>query len=80
MGPASAEAQRHCVESMTGLIDELMAQGVVAEADSEALASLIHGSLSETAFWIAEGDQGSRRLERASAALELLLRGLLLRA
>jgi len=80
LGPASAEAQRHCVESMTGLIDELMAQGVVAEADSEALASLIYGSLSEAAFWIAEGDQASRRLERASAALELLLRGLLLRA
>ncbi len=77
LGPASPEAQRCCVESMQRLIDDLMTQGMVAEADSEALASLIYGSLSEGAFWIAEGDQGVDRLGHAVRALRLLLRGML---
>lgn len=79
LGGASPEAQRHCVASMQCLIDQLIAQGVVAQADSEALASLIYGSLSEAAFWIAEGDEGAARLQRGTDALQLLLRGLLAR-
>ncbi|MEJ5863208.1 TetR/AcrR family transcriptional regulator [Pseudomonas farsensis] len=79
LGGASPEAQRHCVASMQRLIDQLIAQGVVAQADSEALASLIYGSLSEAAFWIAEGDEGAARLQRGTDALQLLLRGLLAR-
>ncbi|MFK3774427.1 TetR/AcrR family transcriptional regulator [Pseudomonas sp. NPDC089406] len=77
LGGASPEAQRHCVASMQRLIDQLIAQGVVAPADSEALASLIYGSLSEAAFWIAEGEEGAARLQRGMDALQLLLRGLL---
>lgn len=77
LGDASPEAQRHCVKSMQHLIDSLIAQGVVAEMDSEALASLIYGSLSEASFWIADGDQGSARFRSATDALKLLLRGLL---
>ncbi|MFK0035332.1 MULTISPECIES: TetR/AcrR family transcriptional regulator [Pseudomonas] len=77
LGDASPEAQRHCVKSMQHLIDSLIAQGVVAEMDSEALASLIYGSLSEASFWIADGDQASARFRSATDALKLLLRGLL---
>lgn len=76
LGGASPESQRHCVHSMQQLIEQLTAQGVVAAVDARALASLIYGSLAEAAFWIAEGDDGRVRLRQATAALEMLLRGL----
>jgi len=79
LGGASPESQRHCVESMQRLLDRLMQQGVVDEADPQVLASLIYGSLAEGAFWIADGEDSTARLERGIAALELLLRGLLKR-
>ncbi|HIH2751796.1 TetR/AcrR family transcriptional regulator [Burkholderia aenigmatica] len=80
LGGATSDSQRHCVESMQRMIDGLIQQGVVAEADTYALASLIYGSLAEAAFWIADGDDGNTRLTQATAALELLLRGLLVRS
>jgi len=76
LGGASPESQRHCVYSMQHLIEHLVAQGVVAPVDAQALASLIYGSLAEAAFWIAEGEDGDVRLRQATAALEMLLRGL----
>ncbi|APA68182.1 TetR/AcrR family transcriptional regulator [Janthinobacterium sp. 1_2014MBL_MicDiv] len=79
LGGASPDSQRHCVESMQGIIHELIHQGIVAEACPRALASLIYGSLAEAAFWIADGDEGRVRLIEGVAALELLLRGLLLK-
>ena len=79
LGGASPDSQRHCVESMRRLIDSLMQGGIVAQADSQALASLIYGSLAEAAFWIADGEDGNTRLEQGVVALELLLRGLLVR-
>ncbi|WP_350238970.1 TetR family transcriptional regulator [Pectobacterium colocasium] len=78
LGGTSPDSQRHCVESMQRLIDNLIRQGVVAEADPQALASLIYGSLAEAAFWIADGEDGNARLAQGLAALELLLRGLLI--
>ncbi|UYA60943.1 Transcriptional regulator, AcrR family [Pectobacterium sp. F1-1] len=78
LGGASPDSQRHCVESMQRLIDNLIRQGVVAEAYPQALASLIYGSLAEAAFWIADGEDGNARLAQGLAALELLLRGLLI--
>ncbi|WP_028696435.1 TetR/AcrR family transcriptional regulator [Pseudomonas cremoricolorata] len=80
LGGASPDSQRHCIDSMQRLIDNLMQRQVVAQADAQALASLIYGSLAEAAFWIAEGEEGVARLERCKAALDLLLRGLLVRA
>lgn len=77
LGGASPEAQRHCVASMQGLIENLMRLGVVADANPQALASLIYGSLAEAAFWIAEAPEATERLSQAQAALDLLLRGLL---
>ncbi|MEG2033872.1 MAG: helix-turn-helix domain-containing protein [Janthinobacterium sp.] len=78
LGGASPDSQRHCLESMQGLIQQLIQQGIVADACPEALASMIYGSLAEAAFWIADGDEGNARLIKGVAALELLLRGMLL--
>ncbi|KAA9000710.1 TetR family transcriptional regulator [Affinibrenneria salicis] len=79
LGGASPDSQRHCIESMRLLLEGLIHQGVVNEADPPALASLIYGGLSEAAFWIADGEDGSARLARSVAALELLLRGMLVK-
>ena len=76
LGGTSPDSQRHCLQSMQGLIAALMAQGTVTPADPQALASLIYGSLAEAAFWIAEGANGAARLAQAAVALDLLLRGL----
>lgn len=79
LGGASPDSQRHCLESMQKLIEQLIQQGIVVDACPEALASLIYGSLAEAAFWIADGEEGNARLIKGIAALELLLRGLLLK-
>ncbi|KAB8063748.1 TetR/AcrR family transcriptional regulator [Janthinobacterium violaceinigrum] len=79
LGGAAPDSQRHCLDSMQKLIQQLIQQGIVADACPEALASLIYGSLAEAAFWIADGDEGNARLIKGIAALELLLRGLLLK-
>lgn len=78
LGGATPDSQRHCVASMQAIIQDLIHQGIVAEASPQALASLIYGSLAEAAFWIADGDEGPARLIKGLVALELLLRGLLL--
>ncbi|GAB7529614.1 TetR/AcrR family transcriptional regulator [Pseudomonas sp. 3A(2025)] len=77
LGAASPQAQRHCVRSLQDLIGRLIEQGLVTQADPQALALLIYGSMTEAAFWIAESDEGPTRLEHALAALDVLLRGLL---
>lgn len=77
LGGGSPEAQRHCVESMQRLIQNLIAQGVVVDVHAHALASLIYGSLVEAAVWIADAEDGNERLSQAFTALELLLRGIL---
>lgn len=79
LGSPSPASQRHCIASMQRLLDELMGQGVVDAVDTQALASLIYGSLAEAACWIAESDDGDARLASGIGALELLLRGLLTR-
>ncbi|WP_110992763.1 TetR/AcrR family transcriptional regulator [Pseudomonas sichuanensis] len=79
LGGASPEAQQHCVASMQQLLAGLIQQQVVAEADPWALAAMLHGSLTEAALWVAQGEEGDARLAQALAALELLLRGLLAR-
>lgn len=76
-GAASPQAQRQCVRSLQDLIGRLIEQGVITQADPQALALLIYGSMTEAAFWIAESDEGPTRLKHALAALDLLLRGLL---
>ncbi|HBJ69557.1 MAG TPA: TetR family transcriptional regulator, partial [Alcaligenes faecalis] len=62
LGGASPESHQYCVGSMEGLIQALMDQGRIEQADPHALASLIYGSLAEAAFWIAQGEDGDARL------------------
>jgi len=76
LGGSSPESQRYCVQSMQRLIGNLIHQGVVDDADPQALASLIYGSLAEAAFWIADGEESENRLTQGITALNLLLRGL----
>lgn len=76
LGGSSPESQRYCVQSMHRLIGNLIHQGVVDDADPQALASLIYGSLAEAAFWIADGEESENRLTQGITALNLLLRGL----
>ncbi|QTN45670.1 TetR family transcriptional regulator [Ectopseudomonas mendocina] len=77
LGGASPEAQRRCVESMQQLIDDLMQRGIIARAEPQILAALIYGSLAEATLWIAASDQGQTNLANGLAALDLMLRGLL---
>ncbi|ABP61358.1 TetR/AcrR family transcriptional regulator [Enterobacter sp. 638] len=76
LGGSSPESQRYCVQSMQRLIGNLIDQGVVEDADPQALASLIYGSLAEAAFWIADGEESDNRLTQGITALNLLLCGL----
>lgn len=78
-GSAAAPAQQRCIDSMQGLLEALMQGGIIAKADPQALATLIHGSVTEATLWIAAGDDPEARLAQSSTALELLLGGLLLR-
>ena len=79
LGNTSAETQQPCIASLQGLLEQLMAQETLVDTDPQALARLIHGSLTEASLWIADGEDGEARLAKSSAALDMLLRGLLRR-
>lgn len=76
LGPPSVGEQRHCIASMQRLLEQLMQHGLVVKSSPEALALMIHGSLVEAAFWIAESEHSNDRLTQALAAMELLLQGI----
>ncbi|UCJ16725.1 TetR/AcrR family transcriptional regulator [Pseudomonas sp. MM211] len=78
LGGATPDSQQQCIRSLQQLIEGLIQQGIVDDAHPQALALLINGSLAEAAFWIASGEDGDARLAQSMAALELLLRGLLI--
>ncbi|MGN5537068.1 hypothetical protein [Alcaligenes sp. Lyrl_28] len=46
-----------------------MDQGRIERADPHALACLIYGSLAETAFWVAQKEDGDARLAQAAGSL-----------
>ncbi|MCD0505008.1 TetR/AcrR family transcriptional regulator [Bordetella petrii] len=75
LGTASVVSQQFCVTSMADLLEALMQNGVIRQAEPQALARMIYGALAEGAFWIAEseleGDGG--RYDQARAALDVLL-------
>lgn len=77
LGPASAAAQQQCIASLSGMLAQLMSDGVIDTADPQALAHLINGSLTDSALWIADAPDGTTRLAHALHAMDLLLRGLL---
>ena len=76
LGPPSSGEQRHCITSMQKLLEQLMQLGIVAQSSAEAVALMIHGSLVEAAFWIAESEHNKDRLAQALSAMELLLKGI----
>jgi hypothetical protein len=79
LGGSSLESQKDCIDSMQELIEKLLQENVIEPVDPQAIASLIYGSLTEAAFWIAEGGDNVQRSIHARAALDLLLRGLLVK-
>ncbi|MCU4436504.1 TetR family transcriptional regulator [Acinetobacter bereziniae] len=79
LGGSSLESQKDCIDSMQKLIKKLLQENVIEPVAPQAIASLIYGSLTEAAFWIAEGGDNVQRLIHARVALDLLLRGLLIK-
>ncbi|WP_447920498.1 TetR/AcrR family transcriptional regulator [Achromobacter aegrifaciens] len=76
LGAAADGSQQQCMASLGALLRTLMDQGVIAQAEQQALARLINGGLVESAFWIAQDPEDGPRLAQALQALDLLLRGL----
>ncbi|QXI37518.1 TetR/AcrR family transcriptional regulator [Pseudomonas xantholysinigenes] len=77
LGGASQASHQHCLGTMQRLVQRLVEEGVMVQAEPRALAALIYGSLAEAAVWIAQGEVGDARLAQSLEALDLLLRGLL---
>lgn len=75
LGHGGAAAQEQCTTSLGALLQALMAQGAIGQAEPEALARMLHGGLADSALWIA-GDDSQARLAQALQALDLLLAGL----
>ncbi len=78
LGGPTRDAQRQCVASLERRVGALIDAGCLAGAPAQALARLVHGSLTEAAHWIAEGEgeAGAERLAAARVALDHLLDGL----
>lgn len=77
LGGASKASHQHCLATMQRVVQRLVEEGVMVQAEPRALAALIYGSLAEAAVWIAQGDDGDARLVQSLEALDLLLHGLL---
>ncbi|MDS0788498.1 TetR/AcrR family transcriptional regulator [Proteus vulgaris] len=67
------ELPTHCVVSMSSMIDKLIENKILVEADSKMLALFIYGSLEATALWIANSLDGKDQLEHAKSTLDTLL-------
>lgn len=80
LGQRSGTESQQCITSLQSILQELMQAGTIHHTDSEALALLIHGSLTEASFWIADAQDSQQRLKHAVAAVQLLLNGLLVNA
>lgn len=76
LGQRSGTESQQCLTSLQSILQELMQAGTIHHTDSEALALLIHGSLTEASFWIADAQDSQQRLNHAVAAVQLLLNGL----
>ena len=80
LGQRSGTESQQCITSLQSILQELMQAGTIHHTDSEALALLIHGSITEASFWIADAQDSQQRLKHAVAAVQLLLNGLLVNA
>lgn len=69
-------AQR-CIEALTESLTALKADGLLIDAEPEALARLINGASSHAAAWIASSPEPEETSKQAVASFRLLLSGLL---
>ncbi|NIF16268.1 TetR/AcrR family transcriptional regulator [Pantoea sp. Cy-639] len=77
LGGASQASHLHCLATMQRVVQRLVEEGVMVQAEPQALTALIYGSLAEAAVWIAAGEDGDARLAQGLQALDLMLNGLL---
>lgn len=77
-------SQRHstqqCIEALTDSLAALKAEGVLIDADPEALARLINGASTDAAAWIAGSDDPEATSKKAVAGFRQLLNGLVRKA
>ncbi len=64
------------VGPMRDNIAELIASGVIAPLDPEALARTINGAILDAAIWIANSERPDEVLPRAAGAIEAMVMGL----
>lgn len=69
------DAQSSIAPMQEGL-EHLMQIGAIPDTDAEALARLVNGALMDAALWVAANDRPQEALQRAQAALQVLLTGL----
>lgn len=79
LGQRSGTESQQCITSLQSILQELMQTNTIHSTDPEALALLIHGSLTEASFWIADAQDSQQRLNHAVTAVQLLLNGLLIK-
>nr|WP_298101951.1 TetR/AcrR family transcriptional regulator [uncultured Shinella sp.] len=71
---------RGCIAALSRSIDQLKAEGTMAEIDTEAAARLINGASSHAALWIANSDDPEDTSRRAVRGFRTVLDGLRARA
>ncbi len=76
LGGELQRIQMQCVDSVSHLLACGIADGSILACDTCALAVLLNGSLTESAFWIAQDEQPAKRLMEAIAAWQMLMNGL----
>jgi AcrR family transcriptional regulator len=69
-------AQR-CIEALTESLAALKADGLLIDAEPEALARMINGASSHAAAWIASSPEPMETSKQAVSSFRLLLAGLL---
>jgi AcrR family transcriptional regulator len=65
-----------CIAALSGSVERLKADGVMADIDTEAAARLINGASSHAALWIANSDAPEETSKRAVHGFRTLLEGL----
>ncbi|WP_293806910.1 TetR/AcrR family transcriptional regulator [uncultured Bosea sp.] len=75
--PWSWPIQNDCIRMMARSLDALVAEGVLAPLDPEAVATLIFGATQHAAQWIAHAPDPEAALKGATDAFDAMLNGLL---
>lgn len=78
--PWSWPIQNDCIRMMASSLDALVAEGVLAPLDPEAVATLIFGATQHAAQWIAHAPDPEAALRSATDAFDAMLDGLLRKA